>query len=42
MSNENAIGEDFDEFLCEQGILEECQLEAIQRIIAWLSAQAIA
>lgn len=34
MSNKN-IGGDFDDFLAEDGILEECTAMAMKRVIAW-------
>lgn len=34
--NENRhIGSDFNEFLNEEGLLAECQSEAIKRVIVW-------
>ena len=29
------IGSDFDDFLEEEGVLSECQAEAMKRVIAW-------
>jgi antitoxin HicB len=28
-------GSSFDEFLCEEGVLEEAEVVAIKRVIAW-------
>jgi antitoxin HicB len=33
--------ETFDEFLAEQGILEECEEVAIKRVLAWQIAEAM-
>jgi len=34
MSNPH-IGSSFDDFLAEDGLLAECQAEAVKRVIAW-------
>ena len=34
MSNPH-IGSNFDDFLAEDGLLAECQSEAMKRVIAW-------
>lgn len=34
MSNTH-IGRSFDDFLAEDGLLAECQAEAMKRVIAW-------
>ncbi|MFT3741863.1 MAG: helix-turn-helix transcriptional regulator [Gammaproteobacteria bacterium] len=33
--NNPHIGSDFDDFLHEEGLLAECQSEAIKRVLAW-------
>lgn len=35
------IGSDFDDFLAEQGLLEEVSATALKRVIAWQLAQAM-
>lgn len=35
------IGSSFDDFLEEEGILQECELTAIKRVIAWQVEQAM-
>lgn len=36
------IGSDFDDFLSEQGLLEEVSATALKRVIAWQIAEAMA
>lgn len=38
----NHIGSNFDDFLAEQGILEEVSAAALKRVIAWQIAEAMA
>ncbi len=33
--NENHIGSDFDEFLAEEGLLEEAEAVAVKRVLAY-------
>ncbi len=33
------VGSDFDEFLAEEAILDECTAVAIKRVVAWQIAQ---
>lgn len=33
--NENAIGSDFDDFLAEEGLLEEAEATAVKRVLAY-------
>jgi predicted XRE-type DNA-binding protein len=33
--NENAIGSDFDDFLAEEGLLEEAESTAVKRVLAY-------
>ena len=40
MKNQN-IGSDFDDFLKEEGILEEVTAAAIKRVIAWQLSEAM-
>lgn len=35
MLKKNYIGSNFDDFLQEEGILEECKAEAAKRILVW-------
>ncbi|MGV8842906.1 MAG: Fis family transcriptional regulator [Pseudomonas sp.] len=35
------IGSDFDDFLAEQGLVEEVSCAALKRVIAWQVAQAM-
>lgn len=35
MAKENHIGSDFDDFLQEEGILEECKAEAAKSVLVW-------
>ena len=35
MATPECIGSSFDDFLKEEGILEECEATAIKRVIAW-------
>jgi antitoxin HicB len=39
--NKNHIGSSFDEFLAEEGILEEVNIVALKRTIAWEIDQAM-
>lgn len=39
--NNNCIGSNLDDFLSEQGVLEETQAEAIKRVISWKLKKAI-
>ncbi len=41
MINKNHIGSSFDEFLAEEGILEEVNIVALKRTIAWEIDQAM-
>jgi len=42
MSKRNQhIGSDFDEFLADEGLLEEVSAVAIKRVVAWQIAQAM-
>lgn len=41
-SNNNFIGSDFDDFLEEEGILEEVEAAAIKKVIACMIAQTMA
>lgn len=36
------LGSDFDDFLSEQGLLEEVSATALKRVIAWQIAEAMA
>jgi DNA-binding Xre family transcriptional regulator len=38
----NHIGSNFDDFLAEQGILEEVSAAALKRVIAWQIAEVMA
>jgi plasmid maintenance system antidote protein VapI len=33
--NENHIGSDFDDFLCEEGLLEEAEAVTVKRVLAF-------
>lgn len=33
--NENAVGSDFDDFLAEEGLLEEAEATAVKRVLAY-------
>lgn len=33
--NENAIGSDFDDFLAEEGLLQEAEATAVKRVLAF-------
>ena len=35
MINENHIGSDFDDFLAEEGLLEEAEAVAVKRVLAF-------
>lgn len=37
-----AVGSNFDDFLAEQGMLEEVSAAVLKRVIAWQIAQAMA
>ncbi|MBT2373670.1 XRE family transcriptional regulator [Pseudomonas fluorescens] len=37
----NPIGSDFDDFLDEQGLIEEVSAAALKRVIAWQLAEAM-
>jgi antitoxin HicB len=39
--NSSCIGSSLDDFLSEQGVLEETQAEAIKRVISWKLKKAI-
>ena len=39
--NEQPIGSRFDDFLAEEGILEETTAIAIKRVVAWQIAEAM-
>lgn len=39
MKKNKHIGSDFDDFLKEEGILEECENEAHKRVEKWLKEQ---
>jgi antitoxin HicB len=41
MVNEKHIGSNFDEFLQEKGILEECEAVAIKRVLAYALQEKI-
>lgn len=41
MTKNPHIGSSFDDFLDEQGILEETHLEAIKRVLAWQIQEAM-
>ena len=33
--NENAVGSDFDDYLAEEGLLEEAEATAVKRVLAY-------
>lgn len=35
MSDNPHIGSSFDDFLAEEGLLEECQAQAVKRVLSW-------
>lgn len=37
--NENYIGSDFDDFLSEEGLLEEAEVTAVKRVLAYQISQ---
>jgi plasmid maintenance system antidote protein VapI len=37
--NENHIGSDFDDFLAEEGLLEEAEATAVKRVLAYQISQ---
>ncbi|MDP1959010.1 MAG: Fis family transcriptional regulator [Polynucleobacter sp. 24-46-87] len=39
--NPNHIGSDFDDFLKEEGILEEVSIIAVKRVLAWQITEAM-
>jgi antitoxin HicB len=39
--NQNHIGSDFDTFLQEEGVLEEVDIIALKRVVAWQISQAM-
>jgi hypothetical protein len=39
--NTQHIGSNFDDFLAEQGILDECSAAAAKRVLAWQLQQAM-
>lgn len=39
--NMNHVGSDFDDFLAEEGLLEEASARALKRVVAWQLQQAM-